>query len=135
MPNNKDRAHRFWKALGDWSQATFGLDKDRGPIGPLKHLIKEVNETLLEIERYSNTQSEEHLEKMKEEFADCLFLVFDATRRAGFTYNELLYAAFKKLEKNKRRVWNKPTSDEPVEHIRTEELDNKEIPDYKNIKI
>jgi hypothetical protein len=54
------------------------------------------------------------------EIADCLFLVFDAARRAGMTLDVLLNFCEKKLEINKARKWSKPTTDEPVEHIRYE---------------
>ena len=98
--------HEFWKQHSEWSQATFGLDSERGPIGPLKHLAKEA------VEAQEDTTD-------IEEFADCLFLICDATRRAGFTWDQLISAAFKKLEKNKSRTWQKPVnSDEPVEHVR-----------------
>lgn len=97
----------FWDAHAEWSQATFGSDQERGPAGPLKHLAKEVNEAL------ANPTD-------IEEYADCLFLIFDATRRAGFTYEDLRIAVNEKLKVNKARKWQKPTNaDEPVEHVRT----------------
>ena len=94
----------FWHDLADWSQATFGDDKTRGPVGPLKHLAKEVREALAD-----------PTDKM--EYVDCLFPVFDAARRAGLTYGELLGLSWKKLAINKARQWPKPSSDEPVEHV------------------
>ena len=98
--------YHFWKAQAEWSRRTFGSDTSRGPIGPLKHLAKEVNETLA-------------APNDLEEYADCLFLLFDASRRAGFGYDDLLNAAWDKLEKNKAREWPTPgPGDEPVEHIR-----------------
>ena len=33
-----NRFLEFAKAQAEWSQATFGLDSERGPVGPLKHL-------------------------------------------------------------------------------------------------
>jgi hypothetical protein len=36
----------FGPAQAEWSQATFGPDNERGPIGPLKHLAKEVAEVM-----------------------------------------------------------------------------------------
>ncbi len=96
----------FWKAHSQWSQATFGSDSERGPTGPLKHLAKEVNEALANPSDIS-------------EFADLVFLSFDAARRAGFTYDELVAAAWAKLEVNKARKWAPPTKgDEAVEHVR-----------------
>ncbi len=102
---DRDDLSIFWDQQAEWSQATFGTDAERGPTGPLKHLAKEVQECLDKPDDI-------------EEFADLLFLVFDATRRAGFTYDGLVQAAFVKLAKNKQRKWGKASSDEPVEHVR-----------------
>ena len=96
----------FWDHLSVWSQTTFGDDHVRGPQGPLKHLMKEIEKEVL-----PNPTD-------LEEYADLLFLVFDATRRAGFTYEQLCQAVTFKLAKNRARKWPKPTTDEPVEHIR-----------------
>ncbi len=101
--------HSFWEQQAEWSEATFGPTAERGPIGPLKHLAKEVQEVL-----------KDPTDIM--EFADCLFLVFDATRRAGFTFDQLRDAAFTKLEINKSRHWPKPSKgDEAVEHDRSKD--------------
>ena len=96
----------FWYALMEWSLMTFGSDEKRGPTGPLKHLAKEVEETLA-------------APNDLEEYADCVFLIFDAAWRAGFTYSELENKLWWKLEKNRARKWNTSAlPDEPVEHIR-----------------
>ncbi len=118
MSRPYDGAKEFWDAQEIWSENTFGPSSPdwaartgklralrRGPIGPLKHLQKEVAEAL------------EHPDDLLE-YADLLFLIFDATRRAGFTFDELLDACFYKLAVNKRRQWQKPSGDEPVEHVR-----------------
>jgi hypothetical protein len=100
------RAQQFWNEQAAWSQATFGSDTVKGPIGALKHLEKEAREAQNDPTDFV-------------EYADCLFLTFDAARRAGLTLDSLLDYAFAKLEKNKKRVWPAPTmSDEPVEHVR-----------------
>lgn len=98
----------FWDMLAAWSQQTFGDDAERGPRGPLLHLRKEVDEAL-----------EKPTDIM--EFADLQFLVFDAARRAGFTFEQLRVAVNQKLKVNQSRLWNRPTTDEPVEHVRTGE--------------
>lgn len=95
----------FWEHQSKWSQDTFGLDTERGPIGPLKHLKKEVDEAL-----------QDPFDLM--EYVDCLFLVFDAARRAGYVYQELENAAWTKLGINQKRAWAKVDSDEPSEHIK-----------------
>lgn len=112
---NRGSFRQFFRDQGDWSQRTFGPDPvrgegGRGPVGPLKHLAKEVQEALADPTDL-------------EEYADLVFLVFDATRRAGFNYDELLHTCWYKLAKNRRRKWATPpagsgVSDEPVEHVR-----------------
>ena len=105
-----ERSQLFWNQQSAWSQATFGPDSERGPVGPLKHLEKEAREAQAEMPGSTEQESE---------IVDCLFLVFDAARRAGITHDRLFRAAFEKLEINKRRKWEKPESDnEPVEHVR-----------------
>jgi len=106
------KAQEFWDEQSAWSQATFGTDRERGPLGALKHLEKEAREAQNEVtlRRISSTE-------LKEEITDCLFLTFDAARRSGMTLDELLDTAFAKLAKNKKRIWGKPTNDEPVRGI------------------
>jgi len=88
----------------EWSQATFGTDEQRGPIGALKHLAKEA------IEASENPGD-------IEEYADCFLLFMDACRRAQFTMPQIVQACKDKMEVNRSRKWPRPTSDEPVEHI------------------
>lgn len=97
----------FCQRQADWSRRTFGSDDERGPVGPLKHLAKEVQEAL------DKTDD-------PEEYVDCLFLVVDAARRSKLFKSpaDFIQQAFVKLAKNEKRQWQKPTSDEPVEHIR-----------------
>lgn len=111
LMDSREQSQRFLDFVAqqaEWSQATFGTDLERGPIGPLKHLAKEVQEALANI----NDEME---------YVDCFFLTLDAARRKGMTAKRLLDLSFKKLEINKKRKWNKPTSDDPVEHDRTSE--------------
>lgn len=60
--------------IGVWSQATFAPDSERGPRGPLKHMVKEIEEELL---------GEGQDPKSIDELADVLILFCDASRRAG----------------------------------------------------
>lgn len=99
----------FASAQQAWSEKTFGPNDVRGPLGPLKHLEKEAREA----------QEAVGSDELLEELADCLFLVVDATWRAGFWTSDLLRAAFDKLDKNKAREWPAITpGDNPVEHVR-----------------
>ena len=103
----------FWEDLSKWSQAAFGSDATRGPKGPLKHLIKEAEKELL-------PEITDAFKGDLVEYADLLFLVFDATRRAGYSYEELGGECFRKLEVNRARTWQTPLSpDEAIEHVRS----------------
>lgn len=99
-----------------WSQATFGTDAERGPVGSLRHLAKEAEETVKAW--IINNHASGDQGDVREEFADCLLLVLDASRRARITPLELIRAAAEKMTKNKARKWSKPTDDQPVEHVR-----------------
>lgn len=93
-----------------WSDKTFGPPNERGPIGPLKHLAKEVVEAL---------------EKPYDlfEYADCLLLIVDAAARAGFSWPILLNATAEKLARNQARRWPdwRGLPDLPVEHLKIDE--------------
>ncbi|EAS2247971.1 restriction alleviation protein, Lar family [Salmonella enterica] len=86
----------------EWSDATFG---NVGPIGPLKHLLKEALETAAEPDDLS-------------EWADMQFLLWDAQRRAGITDEQITLAMREKLEVNKARQWPEPKDGEPRLHIK-----------------
>lgn len=88
-----------------WSQSTFGSDKERGPLGPIRHLKKEAEE--LEANPYDAS-----------EYADALLLVFDASRRAGIDFPALVRATAAKMEVNRQREWPKGEADQPIEHKR-----------------
>jgi hypothetical protein len=97
---------RFFEARHSWSMATFGGPEVRGPIGPLRHLAKEVQEA---IESPGDV----------EEYADLITLAFDAADRAGFSYEDIVSALWAKLAKNRERLWPSDAPvDQPVEHQR-----------------
>lgn len=89
--------------MTEWSRKTFGSDQERGPIGPLKHLKLEADEAIQSNER--------------DEYADCLLLILDAARRAGFTYDYLIDVTLQKLAVCRERTYPKPASDEPAHHV------------------
>lgn len=88
----------------EWSQATFG---NVGPVGPLKHLSKEV----LEAAEQPGDLSE---------WADMQFLLWDAQRRAGITDEQITHAMIDKLAVNKQREWPEPKDGEPRLHIKSQ---------------
>jgi hypothetical protein len=105
LPKTTSSLDQFWKELSKWSQDTFGSDGWRGPTGPLQHLAKEVQETL-----------QDPVDII--EYADMLFLVFDACRRAGFDYPDLEKAVWHKLNLNRKRSWSPPSQEGISEHHR-----------------
>lgn len=90
-----------------WSNSVFG--SERGPEACIAHLKKEVDELL----------ASPH-DRM--EYADCLMLLLDAYWRSGGSAEDLIKAAFQKLEINKARIWGKPDANGVVEHVRTNEM-------------
>ena len=108
-----DRLEDLNRVIAEWSNETFGDEMVRGPIGPLKHLEREAREAVEAFKPQSSKRGE-----FLTELADCLILVLDSTRRGGMPLSLLLEAAELKMDINKSREWPKPTSDEPVEHIR-----------------
>lgn len=102
----KDEWQELFDFIGEWSHTTFGPIENRGPEGPLKHLVKEAEEALTAVNNPI-------------EYADCLIILFDAIRRAGMPLPLILQAAKYKAMVNKYlRKWPHPTNNAPVEHIR-----------------
>lgn len=104
----------FFERQREWSHEQFGPPSFKGPLGPLNHLAKEVQEAIAETDE----------DKRKEEIIDCLFLVFDACHRAGMSYSEMSRVAMAKLRKNMTRKWpdwRGTNPDQPIEHDRTGE--------------
>lgn len=107
----------------EWSQATFGTDKERGPIGALKHLELEAIEARQEAENFRDWGGDpgrlrEIARNFVIEMADCLLLLLDASRRGGFTVMQLMEAAQAKMQINKHRTFIKPTTDVPSQHVK-----------------
>lgn len=97
--NERDQVRR---EHAEWSQATFG---NVGPIGPLKHLRREVKEVIAKPHDLS-------------EWADMQFLMWDAQRRADFSDEQITRAMVEKLAVNKSREWPAPKDGEPRLHIK-----------------
>lgn len=92
-----------------WSASTFGTAKERGPLGPLRHLEKEAAEAQADCGDLT-------------EYADCLIVLLDATWRAGFSSDQLVNEAIAKMLINEKREWPKVTDpNAPVEHDRSKD--------------
>ena len=98
-------APQLFSKLGRWSEATFGDNTVKGPIGPLKHLIKEAGEAI-------------EVPKDIFEYADCQILVWDAARRAGFSHEQLMTAVDLKADILATRVYPRTADGEVSEHIK-----------------
>ena len=88
-----------------WSDKNFGNRRERGPVGPLKHLAKEVQEAIADPHDIM-------------EFADMTFLLLDSLHRAGFSPHDLNEAMKEKMEILKTRNYPRGLPDEPAEHVR-----------------
>lgn len=111
-----------------WSQATFGNDEVRGPLGALRHLQKEAKEAEEACEKLSELIRPSHsaergtltkaVEAVGEEMADCLLLLLDASRRAGIKPLDLIDCAMRKMTVNRNRRHPTPVDGQPCEHVR-----------------
>jgi len=52
------------------------------------------------------------------EWADCMILLLDGARKAGFSTNDIHRAVLKKMEINKQRAWNAADKDGVVRHVK-----------------
>ena len=104
------------KYQAEWADKTFGPSRDA--LGPLRHLGKEVSET---IEAIRNGEPSVEIEM---EFADLLILILDASRRWGLSPEELVKAAHLKMRINESRTWPKledQVPGQPVEHVKDDQ--------------
>lgn len=99
-----DKWKKLQEELGAWSDTTFPV---RDPRACLKHLAEEVQET------YDDPSD-------VVEWADCLLLLLDGARLAGFNTDDIYEAACRKLEINKNRKWGQPNAAGFVNHVRDE---------------
>ena len=103
MLKDKDKFNKFCKERNAFSFKTFGSPEVRSCVEPLIHLKEEVNELI------ENPNDEM-------EWADCFLLLLDAAWRKGYSVDNLVEFASKKLEINKKRTWKK-RSDGVYKHV------------------
>lgn len=110
----------FWEKSWEWSKKTFGEIHQRGPMGPLDHLEKEVKEIKEAIGNGALPGGNIRIDDILKETVDAFLLIQDIAKRAGFTVEEFREACWEKLEENKRRKWP-PIGSSPnkaAEHIK-----------------
>ena len=93
-----------WKTVAAWQNKTFG-DKAT-TLGALRHLKKEVDETIQDLEAGEN---------IAEELSDCFFMLVQAFTCEGVDVTEAVLA---KLRINMQREWKKADEAGVIEHIR-----------------
>lgn len=96
------KAYKILDEIGQCSIDLFG--QKNNPLPSLKHLLKEVQETI-----------DEPMDEM--EYADMLILLVGAFKRTGRTAQDLIDAALKKVEINKNRLWSNPDENGVCRHI------------------
>lgn len=97
----------------EWSTATFGPRDLRGPLGPLAHIRKELDEVAADPTDL-------------EEWVDVLILAFDGAWRAGHEPQQIIDGIKAKQAKNEARDWpdwRGVPADQAIEHVRSTEPD------------
>lgn len=99
--------------ISKFSSKTFG-EGQRNP-AILYHLKEEVDELIdatVDYHKHNSCKniikSDELLEKLMFEYADCLTLILDSADNAGLSAKMLIDITRRKLEINKKREWEKP---------------------------
>lgn len=91
-----------------WSEVTFGPREHRGPLGPLDHIRKELDEVAAD--PYD-----------LEEWVDIIILAIDGACRAGHEPQSIIDAIKTKQAKNEAREWPNwrgMPANQAIEHVR-----------------
>ena len=88
--------------IGIFTDATFG---ESTPRSKALHLAEEAKEAAADPADVI-------------EWADCMILLLDGARKAGFTTEHLYQAVLKKMEINKSRKWGEKDKDGVVRHVK-----------------
>jgi NTP pyrophosphatase (non-canonical NTP hydrolase) len=113
IPPNLIGEHRTW------SIGCFGNMDERGPVGPLKHMIKECGEAIEAIEEGGLDQRDQiRFAALVEEFGDIMFLMLDSMYRSGISGQMLIESMQAKMPVLQDRTYPKTADGVPSEHIR-----------------
>jgi hypothetical protein len=124
------RVATLWDEVAAWSNATFGDESERGPVGPVKHLAIECLESIgMDTEQIQEFRSwMAGIQVFDREFdhaelADILILLMDAGRRSGVNWPWIVARAIEKMDVNRSRTYPKPApgDDTISEHDRSAE--------------
>ena len=89
--------------IKDWQNKTF---KKATAISKLNHLTLEVKELASEL--IKRNHGIPNNEALLFELADCQILIAGIIDKSGFDYQDICKAIEDKMEKNKKRQWEKP---------------------------
>lgn len=93
----------LFERAANWSDSAFGAS--RSPVGPLKHLAKEVRE--------ARRKPDDVME-----YADMLLLIMNAAHCNGWDGSMLMEAVGLKLKVNRQRKWGALNSEGISEHVK-----------------
>lgn len=105
----------FLEEIRAWSNATFPKSTTSAK---LKHLKKEVEEAIMEVQKQDHHISLAQRRRVREEFADIFILLLNALSSEEITFAQLMEDAKAKMEVNKIREWGAPDEYGVVEHIK-----------------
>lgn len=100
-PGSDDHWQVLQNEIADFTDRAFG---QATPVSKLHHLAEEVQELI--------ETPEDRLE-----WADCMILLIDAAKKAGYDMNDLYQAVQDKMEINKKRKWGAPDENGVVRHL------------------
>ncbi|MDD9900506.1 MAG: DUF550 domain-containing protein [Alphaproteobacteria bacterium] len=95
-----DRWQKMQEEIGVFTDKTFGTSTPRAKA---LHLAEEAQEA-----------ADDPADII--EWADCIILLLDGVRKAGYTTDDLYDAVQRKMEINKNRTWGKADKDGVVRH-------------------
>lgn len=104
MKIDAEKFDKFAQDRADFSFKTFGTPAEHSFLLTLKKLQHELEELI------ENPDDEM-------EWSDCFLAFLDAAQRKGYSINELVEFASRKLEINKKRNWKK-NSDGTFSHVK-----------------
>lgn len=97
-----DRWQKLQDDIGVFSDKTFGVSTARAKAMHLREEAKEAADDPSDVI----------------EWADCMILLLDAARVAGFKTEDIYQAVLRKMEINKSRSWGEPDENGVVRHVK-----------------
>lgn len=97
----------LFKEINQWQNKTFPAAT---ALSKAKHLRKEIDELIVELESQSHDKGTE--------YADCFILLFGSAFSDGMSYDQILFIIEEKFSIIKQRKWGEPDADGVVQHIK-----------------